>query len=104
MVDRGARGLLAVEHAQATIETLLPQIVQRLIQVREGILAHVAPFYGYSNQGRRRITSLPSRKISFAPSCVRAAVVRGPRSSSHAASCTITCETPTVRRPSHAVI
>ena len=36
--------LKAVEHTQATIETLLPQIVQGLIQVRERILAHVAPF------------------------------------------------------------
>ena len=47
MVNRCACGLLAVEHAQAAIQTLPPQIVQRLVQVRERVLAHVAPFYGF---------------------------------------------------------
>ncbi len=52
MVDRRVRGLFAVEHAQAAIETLLPQIVQGVVQVRERILAHVAPFYGDFESGQ----------------------------------------------------
>jgi hypothetical protein len=41
MVNRRVRRLLAVEHAQAAIQTLLPQIVQGLVQVGERVLTHV---------------------------------------------------------------
>src|SRR6185503_20073194 len=96
VVEGGVGLLFVIEHSQSAVQPLGFETVQLVGEIPQRIGPHHRILCGHA-YGSASNTSAPSRNSSVAPRPRSVAVVSRPSASRYAASCTITCVTPSSR-------